>query len=118
MLDDKMTHLKQDMTLYRRQHDKKGVMMRCKCSYKYLNFKEPRTKLLTYLAVFVLQLVSLVAEQLISNEKITSWKVALKEIHAALNTQVIFVTFQKEDAKVMSSSSLSSGDGSPDEHSY
>ena len=52
-LDDKMTHLKQNMTLYRRQHDKKRVMMRCKCSYKYLNFKEARTTLLTYLAVFV-----------------------------------------------------------------
>ena len=32
--------------------------------------------------------MSLVAEQLISSEEITGWKVALKEIHAALNKQV------------------------------
>ena len=57
-LDDKMPHLKQDITLYRRQHDKKGVMMRCKCSYKYLNFKEARTKLLTYLISCVCFVVS------------------------------------------------------------
>ena len=43
---------------------------------------------MTDLAAFVLQLVSLVAEQLISHEEITGWKVALKEIHAALNKQV------------------------------
>ena len=59
--------------------------------------------------------MSLVAEQSVSNEEITGWKVALKEIHAALNKQEIFVTFQKEG---LSSSSLSFGDGSPDEHSY
>lgn len=35
--------------------------------------------------------MSLVAEQLIGNEDITGWKVALKEIHAALNKQVIQV---------------------------
>ena len=40
--------------------------------------------------------MSLVSEQSVSNEEITGWKVALKEIHAALNKQVIFVTFQKE----------------------
>ena len=34
------------------------------------------------------QLVSLVAEQLIGDEEITGWKIALKEIHAALNKQV------------------------------
>lgn len=59
-LDDKMSHLKQDMTLYRRQHDNKRGDD---------------------------ELVSLVAEQLISHEEITGWKVALKEIHAALNKQ-------------------------------
>lgn len=37
---------------------------------------------------FCLQLVSLVAEQLIGDEEITGWKIALKEIHAALNKQV------------------------------
>ena len=35
-----------------------------------------------------MKLVSLVAEQLIGNEEITGWKMALKEIHAALNKQV------------------------------
>lgn len=60
-LDDKVAHLKQDMSLYRRQVDgnKRGDD----------------------------ELVSLVAEQLIGNEDITGWKVALKEIHAALNKQ-------------------------------
>ena len=36
--------------------------------------------------------MSLVAEQLISHEEITGWKVALKEIHAALNKQVRLTT--------------------------
>ena len=36
--------------------------------------------------------MSLVAEQLISNEEITGWKVALKEIHSALNKQVRLTT--------------------------
>lgn len=60
-LDDKVAHLKQDMSLYRRQVEgnKRGDD----------------------------ELVSLVAEQLIGNEDITGWKVALKEIHAALNKQ-------------------------------
>lgn len=60
-LDDKVAHLKQDMSLYRRQVDgnRRGDD----------------------------ELVSLVAEQLIGNEDITGWKVALKEIHAALNKQ-------------------------------
>lgn len=60
-LDGKVAHLKQDMSLYRRQVDgnKRGDD----------------------------ELVSLVAEQLIGNEDITGWKVALKEIHAALNKQ-------------------------------
>lgn len=60
-LDDKVAHLKQDMSLYRRQVDgnKRGDD----------------------------ELVSLVAEQLIGNEDITGWKVALKEIHTALNKQ-------------------------------
>lgn len=60
-LDDKVAHLKQDLSLYRRQVDgnKRGDD----------------------------ELVSLVAEQLIGNEDITGWKVALKEIHAALNKQ-------------------------------
>ena len=48
--------------------------------------------------------MSLVAEQSVSNEEITGWKVALKEIQAALNKQESFVTFQKEG---LSSSSLS-----------
>jgi len=38
--------------------------------------------------------VSLVAEQLVSNEEITGWKMALKEIHAALNKQVRQVYMQ------------------------
>ncbi|XP_068713733.1 uncharacterized protein [Montipora foliosa] len=59
-LDGKISHLKQDMTLYGRQMDaKRGDE----------------------------ELVSLVAEQLIGNEEITGWKIALKEIHAALNKQ-------------------------------
>ncbi|PFX17906.1 hypothetical protein AWC38_SpisGene17754 [Stylophora pistillata] len=59
-LDDKVTHLKQDMSLYRRQVDNKRGDD---------------------------ELVSLVAEQLIKNEDLTGWKMALKEIHAALNKQ-------------------------------
>lgn len=59
-LDDKLTHLKQDMSLYRRQVDNKRGDD---------------------------ELVSLVAEQLIKNEDLTGWKMALKEIHAALNKQ-------------------------------
>ncbi|KAJ7328614.1 hypothetical protein OS493_023883 [Desmophyllum pertusum] len=59
-LDDKVAHLRQDMSLYRRQVDyKRGDD----------------------------ELVSLVAEQLVGNEEITGWKIALKEIHAALNKQ-------------------------------
>lgn len=59
-LDDKVSHLRQDMNLYRRQLDSKRGDD---------------------------ELVSLVAEQLIGNEEITGWKIALKEIHAALNKQ-------------------------------
>jgi len=59
-LDDKVSHLRQDMTLYRRQFDNKRGDD---------------------------ELVSLVAEQLVGNEEITGWKMALKEIHAALNKQ-------------------------------
>ena len=33
--------------------------------------------------------MSLVAEQLLGNEEIVGWKLALKEIHAALNKQVM-----------------------------
>ena len=47
--------------------------------------------------------MSLVAEQLVSNEEIRGWKMALKEIHAALNKQVrqvymalLLKEFQKE----------------------
>lgn len=59
-LEDKVSHLQQDMTLCRRQIDtKRGDD----------------------------ELVSLVAEQLIGDEEITGWKIALKEIHAALNKQ-------------------------------
>ncbi|XP_020626719.1 uncharacterized protein LOC110064057 [Orbicella faveolata] len=59
-LDEKVAHLRQDMSLYRRQlENKRGDD----------------------------ELVSLVAEQLVSNEEITGWKMALKEIHAALNKQ-------------------------------
>ena len=44
-------------------------------------------KLLLFLFLFK-QLVSLVAEQLSDREDITGWRLALKEIHAALNRQV------------------------------
>lgn len=37
--------------------------------------------------------MSLVAEQLIGDEEITGWKIALKEIHAALNKQVSLMLF-------------------------
>ena len=36
----------------------------------------------------MMQLVSLVADQLSGREDITGWRLALKEIHAALNRQV------------------------------
>lgn len=76
--------------------------------------------------------MSLVAEQLISSEEITGWKVALKEIHAALNKQVrlTFVAIVYYSATLLACNfgyvsqrktlliRLSSKIGSIDEHSY
>ena len=41
-----------------------------------------------FLFLFVIKLVSLVADHLSAREDITGWRLALKEIHAALNRQV------------------------------
>lgn len=48
-----------------------------------------------------MKLVSLVAEQLIGNEEITGWKMALKEIHAALNKQVGRVDMYRYHKSIM-----------------